>query len=177
VIILKKQKLYIYIVYTYLSGGKVIRMEEQGWVKFSSPLVKVGNSYSLRVPMPIVKMLKADEGNMIVAKAKKFVLNWSPEIMDLWFKLARKCSELKKFSDEKVILLSMLAFNAGKSLMASAGDRYEFMDQGKAALKMREALRAYNKKILEDYGKKVYDDYLYFQSIVQPVMQRMSKRK
>ena len=148
-------------------------MEQDEWIKLSAPLNKVGNSFSVRLPMTVVKELKAEEGSLLVFKIKKLSLVLTPEILDLWFRTARKCKELDKFSDEKIILLCRLAHNEGKYLMDKLD--MKFKEDRKAALKASGALKEYRGNIKKEFGTKLFDEYLQFREITQPIFEKMNK--
>ena len=145
------------------------------WIKISAPLKKIGNSYSVRIPMSVVKQMKAEEGNLIVMKIRRLNLAMTPEVMDLWFKIARSCKELDKFSDDKIFLLSRLAHNEGKYLMESINEKYDIDEKDKeAGKKMHNAMNEYKNKIKTDFGEKVYKDFLFFREIIQPKMEEQN---
>ncbi|MBS1266929.1 MAG: hypothetical protein MAG795_00898 [Candidatus Woesearchaeota archaeon] len=146
------------------------------WIKISAPLTKIGNSFSVRIPMNVVNQMKAEEGNLIVMKVRRLSLAMTPEVTDLWFKTARSCKDLNKFSDDKIFLFSRLAHNEGKHLMESVNEKYDIDKKDKeAGKKMLNAMNEYRDKIKEDFGKKVLDDFLFFREIIQPKMDEQNR--
>lgn len=136
-------------------------MEE--WIKLSAPIKKIGNSYSVRIPINIVKDLKLKEGNIIGMKLKKLEIDLTTKILDNWFKKARKIKELKKFTDDKIYLFSRLAHNEGKVILESNYKKYDPEKiTNQEAKKMVLTQKKYKDKVKKDFGKKLFEEYLFF---------------
>ncbi len=140
------------------------------WIKLSAPLKKIGNSYSVRIPMNLVNRMNAEEGHVIYMKIKRMKLALTPEVMDFWFGIARRCNELDKFSDDQIFLFSRLAFNEGKYILESTGEKFD-----KVTEDMMDAHRDYRKKIKKEFGEQVVEDFEYFRVVIDPVMQEMNE--
>ena len=143
-------------------------MDDEPWVKIATNLVKIGNSFSVRIPMNIVKKIKAGEGDMLVIKVKRLKLEISPEIIDKFYQSAKKCKKLDSFSDDKIYLLSRLSFNEGKFILNKVKNKLngDSEKQSDMASKMTTALKENEENIKNQFGEKIYTDFLLFRECV-----------
>lgn len=143
-------------------------MENENWINVSTNLVKIGNSFSVRIPMQVVKEINAEEGRIIALKVKKLKLEISPEVLDQFYQAAKKSDGLKEFSDEKIYLMARLCFNEGKFVLNKVDNKLdEDLNQQK---KMKEALDEYRSNIKKQFGEKLYEDFLLFRENVDKLM-------
>jgi antitoxin component of MazEF toxin-antitoxin module len=152
------------------------------WENIGANLVKIGNSYCVRIPIYIVKRLGVEEDDLLMMQVKKMELEFSPQVKSFWHKMARSCSQLDEFSDEKINFFSELAFNEGKQLMDVLGGKFgESFDKGKklaVAKKSKKVFEDGREKIRQQFGEKVHQDYLLFRRIIDPkIMKERDKQR
>jgi antitoxin component of MazEF toxin-antitoxin module len=151
--------------------------------KFNSAIVKIGNSYAIRIPINILKELNATEGDSTLVKISKISFDLTPEIESYWLKKAKECKEMKQFSDEKLRLLARLSYNEGKEMNAKLNgkqrakvinlnnNKTETLNN-KDLKEMKsignEAQKEYREQIRKEFGDKIYEEFLYFRKIVDP---------
>ena len=140
-------------------------------IKLSATVKRIGNSYSIRIPMRIIKELKINGGQQLDLEIKKPESDWNENSKNQWLNTARQCKEFKEYSDDKIILLSRLAFNEGKKIMEVPEEKEgKFMNT-----KWTKAKNLYRKELSAQFGKKIYNEYIYFRSIFEELYKQVSK--
>ncbi len=148
-------------------------MENESWIKLNAPVVKIGNSFSIRIPMNTIKELGVEEGRIIMAKIRKFGLDLSPEVVELWCNIARLCKAFRTFSDEKILLLTRLLFAEGIYSMQAIGNK-PIDEKNKTSIgKMARAREEYRATIKKEFGRKVQGDYIKFRGIMERKMKSL----
>jgi antitoxin component of MazEF toxin-antitoxin module len=151
--------------------------------KFSSAIVKIGNSYAIRVPSNIIKEISATEGDMTVVKMVKINFDMTQDIEQYWLKKARECKELESFSDEKIRLLARLSYNEGKDMgvklegkqrakfvnnINNIKVKFDDVELKKMNVIGTKAQKEYRDKVRKEFGDKIYEEFLFFRKIVDP---------
>jgi antitoxin component of MazEF toxin-antitoxin module len=153
---------------------EVVKVQE--WTQILAPVVKIGNSFSVRIPMNIIKQLSIKEGEGMYVRVKKYDRTLSPEVIDFWFKVARRCRDLKAFSDEKIILMSRLAFNEGLKGLEACNYNDSNGDLNSIQLKKLEGFRKeYRLDVKHEYGAKIHREYSKFRKVIELAMQNLEK--
>jgi len=130
------------------------------WINVSNYLIKQGNSYCIRIPSSVVKDMRAEEGDAVVIKVKKFNPELTAGALEAYYGLARRKKPLDKFSREKIMVLGTLLFNEGKLIRdVNSGKQMRNESEGKKMLKV---MNSHREQIKRDFGEKTYNDYLFF---------------
>ena len=143
----------------YIQRG--FKMEKDNWSKFSTPLVKIGNSLSIRVPMNIAKEQKVKNGEAIAVKIKKIDYEPTKKVLDIYVNKALKLKELKKYSKEKLYLFSRILFNEGKEALKVTNNKVNAKNLKKERIKES---KKYLEKIKKEFGEKTYREYEKFKT-------------
>jgi antitoxin component of MazEF toxin-antitoxin module len=157
-------------------------MEKDEWLKVVGRIAKIGNSFSVRVPINVVKQLNAKEGTLVAMKMKRVAFEINERTIGPIVELARQCKELEMFNDEKVTLLARLMYNEGRFCIDKLGQDLSFdlesmseHEKTEYEHKSKTLVEEYRNDVKNQFGEKVYSDYIMFRKMLEPLIE--NKRK
>jgi antitoxin component of MazEF toxin-antitoxin module len=146
-------------------------MKEE-WVSFANALIKQGNSFCVRIPNNVIKETGIRNGGLAAIKIKKLDLELTGNVLEAYYKVANQSVELKHLSKDKIMVLSTLLFNEGKTCLGA--NKGAVMQDKRQGLNMMKAYNKHREQIKKEFGEKLYKEYLVFAKVMAEKIQKQS---